>query len=138
MHRPVVPHVVAGVTTPKPLASRTAAFDADAAAAAEKLRAGLQRVLTDGTAIGIKPQLRSVRARYDVYAKTGTLATVDPNRPTSRILLIIVKRDAQGKAANAITLSFIAERTAPGFATAQVGRFINQYESELVRLLEAQ
>lgn len=136
MQRPIVAHVVADVKTPQPLASRSAAFDKDAAAAAEKLRAGLQRVLTEGTAITIRPQLRSMRTRYEVYAKTGTLATIDPDRPTSRILLTIIKRDEQGKASSAITLSFIAERTSPGFATAQVGRFINQYEPELVRLLE--
>ena len=138
MARPVVPHMVAGVTAPKPLASRAAAYDKDATVATEKLRVGLQRVLNDGTAMFIKPQLRSLRTQYDVYAKTGTLATVDPDRPTSRILLIIVKRDAEGKAINAITLSFVAERTSPGFATAEVGRFISQYEPELVRLLETQ
>jgi len=136
MHRPIVPHVVAGVSTPKPLASRTAAFDKDAAAAAEKLRAGLQRVLNEGTAISIRPRLRGLRARYDVYAKTGTLATVDPDRPTSRILLIVVARDERGGARNAVTLSFVAERTSGGFATAQLGRFIENHEEELVRLLE--
>ena len=133
MQRPVVPHLVAGVEA-KPLASR--AFDADAKAAAEKLRAGLQRVLNEGTAITIKSQLRGIRARYDVYAKTGTLATVDPDRPTSRILLIVVARDDRGRVRNAVTLSFVAERTSPGFATAQLGRFIDNHEAELVRLLE--
>jgi hypothetical protein len=136
MHRPVVPHIVAGVDSPRPLRSRTAAFDKDAAAAADKLRVALQRVLTEGTALHIRPQLRGLRARYDVYAKTGTLATVDPDRPTSRILLIVVARDEQGKARNAVTLSFVAERTSPGFATAQLGRFIDNNEAELVRLLE--
>jgi hypothetical protein len=136
MHRPVVAHIVAGVESPTPLASRTEAFDKDAAAAADKLRDGLQRVLTEGTALHIRPQLRSLRARYDVYAKTGTLATVDPDRPTSRILLIVVARDDQGRPRNAVTMSFVAERTSPGFATAQLGRFINNHEAELVRLLE--
>lgn len=136
MHRPVVPHVVAGVQEPKPLASRAAAFDDDAAAAAEKLQDGLQRVLTEGTALHIRPHLRTLRARYDVYAKTGTLATVDPARPTSRILLIVVARDDEGRPRNAVTLSFVAERTSPGFATAQLGRFIANHEEELVRLLE--
>ncbi|HEX6085058.1 MAG TPA: hypothetical protein VF266_11070 [Thermoanaerobaculia bacterium] len=133
MQRPVVPHMVAGVEA-KPLASR--AFDDDAKAAAEKLRAGLQRVLNEGTAIAIKSQLRGLRARYDVYAKTGTLATVDPDRPTSRILLIVVARDDRGRVRNAVTLSFVAERTSPGFATAQLGRFIDNHEAELLRLLE--
>jgi hypothetical protein len=136
MHRPIVPHVVAGVEEPKPLPSRTAAFYKDAAAAAEKLRVGLQRVLNEGTAITIRPRLRTLQARYDVYAKTGTLATVDPNRPTSRILLIVVARDERGKVRNAVTLSFVAERTSGGFATAQLGRFIENHEDELVRLLE--
>ena len=136
MQRPVVPHMVAGVESPKPLASRVAAYDDDAKAAAEKLRAGLQRVLNEGTAIAIRPQLRALRARYDVYAKTGTLATVDPDRPTSRILLIVVARDDRGRPRNAVTLSFVAERTSPGFATAQLGRFIDNHEAELVRLLE--
>jgi hypothetical protein len=133
MQRPVVPHMVAGVEA-KPLASR--AFDDDARAAAEKLRVGLQRVLNEGTAIAIRSQLRGLRARYDVYAKTGTLATVDPDRPTSRILLIVVARDDRGRVRNAVTLSFVAERTSPGFATAQLGRFIDNHEAELVRLLE--
>jgi hypothetical protein len=138
MHRPVVGHIVAGVAAPKPLASRTAAFDSDAAAAAEKLAEGLQRVLSEGTALHIRPQLRSLQGRYDVYAKTGTLATVDPDRPTSRILLIVVARDERGRPRNAVTMSFVAERTSPGFATAQLGRFIDNYEAELVRLLETQ
>ena len=137
MQRPVVPHAVAGVEAATPLPSRAAAFDAGAAAAAEKLRAGLQRVLNDGTAMAIRPQLRTLRARYDVYAKTGTLATVDPDRPTSRILLIVVARDDRGRPRNAVTLSFVAERTSGGFATAQLGRFIAQHEGELVRLLES-
>ncbi|HEY0160178.1 MAG TPA: hypothetical protein VGF28_23020 [Thermoanaerobaculia bacterium] len=136
MHRPVVPHVVAGVKEPAPLASRTAAFDEGAAEAADKLRDGLERVLTEGTALHIRPHLRTLRARYDVYAKTGTLATVDPARPTSRILLIVVARDDRGRPRNAVTLSFVAERTSPGFATAQLGRFIANHEEELVRLLE--
>ncbi|HYK06084.1 MAG TPA: hypothetical protein VE974_30355 [Thermoanaerobaculia bacterium] len=136
MRRPVVAHIVDGVETPAPLASRKAAFDKDAVAAAEQLDDGLQRVLTEGTALHIRPQLRGLRERYDVYAKTGTLATVDPARPTSRILLIIVARDDDGRPRNAVTLSFVAERTSPGFATAQLGRFINNHEAELVRLLE--
>jgi hypothetical protein len=136
MRRPIVPHIVAGVTSPKPLASRTAAFDKDAIAAAEKLDDGLQRVISEGTALHIRPQLRSLQARYDVYAKTGTLATVDPERPTSRILLIVVARDERGVPRNAVTMSFVAERTSPGFATAQLGKFIDNYEAELVRLLE--
>ena len=136
MHRPVVPHVIAGVEATKPLASRTEAFDKDAAAAAEKLNDGLQRVLSEGTALHIRPHIRSLQTRYDVYAKTGTLATIDPTRPTSRILLIVVARDDNGRPRNAITMSFVAERTSPGFATAQLGRFIQNHEAELVRLLE--
>jgi hypothetical protein len=136
MRRPVIAHIVDGVESPKPLASRKAAFDKEATAAAEKLDDGLQRVISEGTALHIRPQLRGLRERYDVYAKTGTLATVDPARPTSRILLIIVARDDAGRPRNAVTLSFVAERTSPGFATAQLGRFINNHEAELVRLLE--
>ena len=63
MRRPIVPHIVAGVTAPKALASRTAAFDKDAIAAAEKLDGGLQRVISEGTALHIRPQLRSLQAR---------------------------------------------------------------------------
>jgi hypothetical protein len=135
MERPVIGHIIAGVQA-KPLASRTAAYDKDAIAAAEKLRAGLQRVLNDGTAMPIRPQLQAIRQRYSVYAKTGTLATVDPDRPTSRILLIIIARDGQGRPRNAITLSFVAERTSGGFATAQIGRFVANHGPELIRLIE--
>jgi hypothetical protein len=138
MHRPIVAHAVAGVASPKPLPSRVAAFDKNATAAAEKLSTGLQRVLTDGTALSIRPYVQPLRTTYDVYAKTGTLATLDPNRPTSRILLIVIARDDGGRPKNAITLSFVAERTSPGFATAQVGRFIDNNRAELLRLLETQ
>jgi hypothetical protein len=76
--------------------------------------------------------------RYDVYEKTGTLATIDPDRPKSRIMMVIIARDAGGKARNAITLSFVAERSSPGFATAVVGRFVEQNEAQLVRLIESE
>jgi hypothetical protein len=137
MERPVIAHVVDHVAAPKPLASRSAAFNKEAKEAAEKLRNGLRRVLDEGTALSIRPRLEAFREQYDVYAKTGTLATVDPDRPTSRIMVVIVARDAQGRPANAITLSFVAERASPGFATAQMGQWIGNHTDELLRLLGA-
>jgi hypothetical protein len=135
MRRPVVAHIVP-VNAAKPLASRTAAFDKEAAEAAAKLDRGLWRVLEDGTAIRIRSRLQPLRDRYDVYAKTGTLATIDPDRPTSRILVVIIARDGEGRPKNAITLSFVAERSSEGFATEQAGRFIDNHMAELLRLLE--
>jgi hypothetical protein len=138
MRRPIVAHIVARNNAAVALPSRTAAFDERAVAAAGKLENGLRRVIRDGTAMAIRDRVAPLDRRYDVYAKTGTLVTIDPNRPTSRILMVIVARDADGKIRNAITLSFVAERSSTGFATAQVGRFVERYESELVRLLEAE
>lgn len=138
MRRPIVGHIVARNNAAVALPSRTAAFDESAVAAAGKLQDGLRRVIHEGTALAIRDRVAPLERRYDVYAKTGTLVTIDPNRPTSRILMVIVARDANGNVRNAITLSFVAERSSPGFATAQVGRFVERYESELVRLLEAE
>ncbi len=135
IRKPVVAHIVP-VSAAKPLASRTAAFDKEAAAAAAKLDRGLWRVLEDGTAIRIRSRVQPLRNRYDVYAKTGTLATIDPERPTSRILMVIIARDDDGRAKNALTLSFVAERSSEGFATEQLGRFIDNHMAELLRLME--
>jgi hypothetical protein len=135
---PVVPHIVARKERPVPLPSRAAAFDDRADAAAAKLESGLRRVIQDGTAVAIRGRLASLDRRYDLYAKTGTLVTIDPERPTSRILLTIVARDDDGKIRNAITLSFVAERSSMGFATAQLGQFIARNEGALVRLLESE
>jgi len=136
-HKPVVPHIVATRQTAA-LPSRVNAFDERAVTAAEKLEGGLRRVINEGTALAIRGRVAPLARRYDVYAKTGTLVTIDPDRPTSRILLVIVDRDDDGNARNAITLSFVAERSSPGFATAQVGRFIEQHQAELVRLMESE
>ena len=136
MRKPVVAHVVARKTAPLPLPSRTAAFDERAITAAEKLDSGLRRVIDEGTALTIRNRVAPLQWRYDVYAKTGTLVTLDPRRPTSRILMVIIARDDNGKVRNAITLSFVAERSSSGFATAQVGRFVERHQAELVRLLE--
>ncbi len=136
MRKPVIAHIVARQGETVPLASRTAAFDERATAAAAKLDGGLRRVINEGTALAIRPRVAPLERNYDVYAKTGTLVTLDPYRPTSRILMVIIARDANGKVRNAITLSFVAERSSPGFATAQVGAFLAQYQSELIRLLE--
>lgn len=138
MRRPVVPHIVARGDAAVPLASRTAAFDERAATAAAKLDGGLRRVITEGTALAIRGRVAPLERRYDLYAKTGTLVTIDPNRPTSRLLMVVIARDASGKVRNAITLSFVAERSSPGFATAQVGRFVERHQAELVRLLETE
>jgi hypothetical protein len=138
MSRPVIAHIVAREGAAVPLASRTAAFDERAATAAGKLRTGLRRVIADGTALAIRPRVEPLARRYDVYAKTGTLATIDRERPTSRMLMVIIARDGEGKARNAITLSFVAERSSTGFATAQVGRFVERHQAELVRLLETE
>jgi hypothetical protein len=138
MGRPVVAHVVARDDAAVPLPSRAAAFDEDAVAAARKLRTGLRRVINDGTALTIRPRVAPLARRYEVYAKTGTLATIDPNRPTSRILMVLIARDADGNVRNAITLSFVAERSSSGFATAQLGRFVERHQGELVRLLETE
>jgi hypothetical protein len=138
MRKPVVPHVVARESATVPLPSRAAAFDDAANAAAQKLRTGLRRVIDDGTAIAIRDRIAPLAAQYDVYAKTGTLSTIDRDRPTSRIMIVFIKRNADGSVKNAITLSFVAERSSPGFATQQAGRFIERYQSELVRLLESE
>ncbi|HEX6098613.1 MAG TPA: hypothetical protein VF432_20015 [Thermoanaerobaculia bacterium] len=138
MRKPVVPHIVARPDPAVPLPSRAAAFDDRAKAAAAKLQGGLRRVIQEGTAIAIRSRVASLAYEYDVYAKTGTLVTIDPDRPTSRILMVIVARDGDGNVRNAITLSFVAERSSSGFATAQLGRFIERHEGELVRLLETE
>lgn len=138
MRKPIVGHIVARSDAAVALPSRTAAFNEGATIAAGKLQNGLRRVIEEGTALAIRDRVAPLEWRYDVYAKTGTLVTIDPNRPTSRILLVIVARDESGNVRNAITLSFVAERSSPGFATAQVGRFVERYESELVRLLETE
>lgn len=136
MNRPVIAHVVARESAAVPLPSRTAAFDERAVTAAGKLRTGLRRVIGDGTALAIRPRVEPLTRRYEVYAKTGTLATIDRNRPTSRILMVLIARDGAGNVRNAITLSFVAERSSPGFATALAGRFVERHQAELVRLLE--
>ena len=136
--KPVIAHVVAREGAAMPLPSRAAAFDESAVNAGEKLRPGLRRVIRDGTALAIRPRVESLSRRYDVYAKTGTLHTIDPDRPTSRIMIVIIARAPQGKTRNAITLSFVAERSSPGFATALAGRFIERHQAELVRLLETE
>jgi hypothetical protein len=138
MRRPVIAHVVAREGAAVPLPSRAAAFDERATSAAAKLRTGLRRVIEDGTALSIRPRVGPLARRYDVYAKTGTLTTIDADRPTSRIMMVIIARDREGNARNAITLSFVAERSAPGFATALAGRFIERYQAELVQLLETE
>lgn len=138
MRRPVIAHIVARQGAAAPLPSRAAAFDESAVAAAGKLRTGLRRVIGDGTALTIRRRVEPLARRYDVYAKTGTLATIDPDRPTSRIMMVIIARDEQGNVRNAITLSFVAERSSPGFATAAAGRFVERYQAELVRLLETE
>ncbi|HYC93330.1 MAG TPA: hypothetical protein VEO54_29255 [Thermoanaerobaculia bacterium] len=137
LRKPVVPHIVARDEAPVALPSRAGAFDERATAAAAKLNGGLRRVLQDGTALTIRGRVASLEQRYDLYAKTGTLVTIDPNRPTSRILIVIVARDEEGNVRNAITLSFVAERSSSGFATALAGQFIARHEAELVRLLES-
>lgn len=137
MQRPVVAHVVERQGAPVVRPSRAAAFDENAGAAARKLRPGLRRVVIDGTAMNIRAQLAPLAGRYEIYAKTGTLSTTDSDRPTSRILLTIVASDANGKVQNAITLSFVAERSSLGFATGQVGQFVARYQGELERLLGA-
>ena len=134
--KPVVPNIVAIDKAPFALRSRASAYDERANAAAAKLETGLRRVIGDGTALAIRGRVASLDDRYEVYAKTGTLVTIDPERPTSRILIAIVARDGDGNVRNAITLSFVAERSSMGFATAQVGQFISRHEGELVRLLE--
>ena len=134
LHTPVVAHIVP--ETSRPLPSRVAAFDPEATVAAGKLAEGLRRVIDDGTAVSIRSRLEPLRDRYEVYAKTGTLATLDPDRPTSRIMVVIVARGDQGRATNAITLSLVAERSSSGFATAQMGQFIHNHMAELLRLLE--
>jgi hypothetical protein len=136
MRKPVVPHIVAREGATVALPSR--AFDERATEAAAKLNAGLRRVIQDGTALTIRGRVAPLEQNYDLYAKTGTLATLDINRPTSRILITIVARDGRGKVRNAITLSFVAERSSPGFATAMAGQFIARYEADLVRLLETE
>lgn len=138
VRKPVVPHIVALGGAATPLPSRAAAYDDRAKAAAAKLQTGLRRVVQEGTAMAIRNRVASLDEQYDIYAKTGTLVTIDPDRPTSRILMVIVARDGDGNVRNAITLSFVAERSSSGFATAQLGRFIEQNEGELVRLLESQ
>ena len=137
MRKPVVPHVVAREKAPVPLRSRASAFDERATAAAAKLNTGLRRVIQDGTALTIRGRVSPLEQRYDLYAKTGTLVTIDPDRPTSRILIVIVARDDEGNVRNAITLSFVAERSSSGFATALAGQFLARHEAELVRLLES-
>jgi hypothetical protein len=136
MRKPVIAHIVDREGAAVPLPSRRAAYDERATTAARKLRTGLRRVVGDGTALVIRRQLAPLMDRYEVYAKTGTLSTLDPDRPTSRILIVIVAADGNGNARNAITLSFVAERSTPGFATVQAGRFIERYQSELIQLLD--
>jgi hypothetical protein len=133
----VIAHVVErqGPMVARP--SRVSAFDVHAAAAARKLRSGLHRVVVDGTAANIRRQLAPLESRYEIYAKTGTLSTTDRDRPTSRILMVIVAADANGNVQNAITLSFVAERSSLGFATGQVGQFVARYQAELEQLLAA-
>ena len=138
MRKPVIAHVVARQGDTAPLPSRTAAFDDAAKKAAAKLDNGLKRVIEEGTALAIRPRLEPFMDRYEVYAKTGTLATLDRDRPTSRIMIVIIAREPNGNVRNAITLSFVAERSSPGFATALAGRFIQRYEGELMQLLEAE
>ncbi|HYR27787.1 MAG TPA: hypothetical protein VEU30_04945, partial [Thermoanaerobaculia bacterium] len=136
MQKPVVPHIVERDAIPLP--SRVAAYDDGAKAAAAKLRGGLRRVTEDGTALALRPRLRDLRERgYEIYAKTGTLSTIDAERPTSRILIAIIRRDDQGNVRNALTLSFVAERAGSGFATMMAGRYLERHQDELVRLLEA-
>jgi hypothetical protein len=137
MHKPVIAHVVERQGATVALPSRNAAFDERAIAATRKLRNGLHRVIVDGTAMNIRGEVAPFAGRYQLYAKTGTLSTVDPDRPTSRILMVIVATDANGNAQNAITLSFVAERSSLGFATAQVGQFVAAHQAELERLLGA-
>jgi hypothetical protein len=132
----VVAHVVQREGQAVALPSRTAAFDERATTAARKLRTGLRRVIEDGTALAIKRQVEPLSQRYEVYAKSGTLATLDSDRPTSRFLMVIIATDANGNARNAITLSFVAERSTLGFATAQVGQFVARYQAELMRMLD--
>ncbi|HEX9984472.1 MAG TPA: hypothetical protein VGF69_14520 [Thermoanaerobaculia bacterium] len=138
MRRPVIAHVVARKGDAVPLPSRITAFDERAIAAAGKVRPGLRRVIEDGTALAIRGRVADFTRRYEVYAKTGTLATIDPDRPTSRIMIVIIDRNEKGNVRNAITLSFVAERSSPGFATQEVGRFVERYETELMRLLESE
>jgi hypothetical protein len=135
MHRPVVAHVVEREGAPLVRRSRAAAFDDHAAAAARKLRNGLHRVVVDGTASNIRGPLAPLAGRYEIYAKTGTLSTTDRDRPTSRIMMIIVAADANGNVQNAITLSFVAERSSLGFATGQIGQFVARHQAELEQLL---
>jgi hypothetical protein len=137
MHKPVIAHVVERQGPMVALPSRTAAYDEGAIAAARKLRNGLHRVVVDGTAMNIRGAIAPLADRYETYAKTGTLSTVDPDRPTSRILMVIVATDANGNAQNAITLSFVAERSSLGFATAQMGLFVAAHREDLERLLGA-
>ena len=137
MRKPVVPHIVARGTAPVALPSRANAFDERATTAAQKLNGGLRRVIQDGTALAIRRNAAPLEQRYDLYAKTGTLVTIDRNRPTSRILIVIVARGEDGNVRNAITLSFVAERSSSGFATALAGQFLARHEAELVRLLES-
>jgi hypothetical protein len=138
MGEPIVAHVVARPAQTVRLPSRFSAFDERARTAGGKLRTGLRRVIEDGTALSIRTRLEPLTRRYEIYAKTGTLSTIDPDRPTSRILIVIIARDPRGIVRNAITLSFVAERSSLGFATAQAGRFVERYQAELVRLLETE
>lgn len=119
------------------------------AAVAPKLRAGLLNVVTAGTAT---EPLQSVsvgntnaleyfkflnRSGFQVYAKTGTLASELQGRYTSRIVLAIVKwEDAeQTKIRSGVVISLVAEQAEQGQATKWLGEFVLKNRVEIERLM---
>jgi cell division protein FtsW (lipid II flippase) len=135
--RPIIAHITADAT-PNALAVRTAKFQAGGADAARRLRPGLRAIFeAGGTANSLLPIIARYReAGYEVYAKTGTLASVDRERPTSRIILTIVR---SGDAPDGgVTISFVAERATSGFAVDAVGSFLTAHADLIDRALQPQ
>ncbi len=112
---------------------------------AAKLRDGLEKVVTNGTATerlkesGATSYISFLRSKgYKIYAKTGTLREAE-TRDISRIVLAVVKweDEAQGEIKSGMIFSLVSERAETGTATKWLGEFLasNTNQKEINRLL---
>jgi cell division protein FtsW (lipid II flippase) len=135
---PVLPHITADGEGVQLLDSRT-----EFSQVSQRLRPGLAAVITQGTASAYfnVPRVRGVLQalpRVTAYAKTGTLATGETRGNVSRLLLALVRWNAEGTAVEqGLVFSIVVEAADQGTATAWLADWIAENEGQLRRYFSA-
>jgi hypothetical protein len=74
--------------------------------------------------------------RYKIYAKTGTLPSAKGKPNTSRLVLAMVEWKPGEKEVNSgVVFSMVIDRGNTGMAANWLGQFIEQNQSEILRVL---